>query len=119
MANQTKTYYHLGQRVLLNAPYNGDYNRESGYSVGSISEVLTPGQAYSIALDGYPNRFVDFGVSEFKPLVCWSLLDMTAPVAPAERLESCSEARRNGCIGAGFVVCHDRRITFMANGVRA
>jgi len=46
MANQTKTYYHLGQRVLLNAPYNGDYN-------------------------------------------------------------------------AGFVVCHDRRITFMANGVRA
>jgi hypothetical protein len=118
MEHSKTTFYYLGQRVLLNTSYQGDYNREDGYSVGTISEVVTPGRHYSIALDGYYNRFVDFGISEFKPLVCWSLLDMNAPVSPAERLESRTEARRNGCIGSGFVVCHDRRIGFMTNGAR-
>jgi hypothetical protein len=54
--------YKVGQRVKLHVPYTG--MGSGSFQIGEISEVLSP-TVYSIALDGYINRFVDFSTREF------------------------------------------------------
>ena len=51
----------VGDRVRLHEPYSG-MSLEC-HSAGSISEVLSD-TVYSIALDGYCHRFVDFSASQ-------------------------------------------------------
>jgi hypothetical protein len=82
------THYQVGDRVILNDHYDGDYLRfdEGGYRIGAVSEVVAPGRLYSIALDGYHNRFVDFSVSEFR------LLDVCAIVVEGQIVKDSLDA---------------------------
>lgn len=54
--------YKEGQRVKLHTPYSG--MSVNSFQLGEISEVLSD-TVYSIALDGYHNRYVDFSTREF------------------------------------------------------
>ena len=100
--------YTLGERVRLFTPYAGFWGFENeGFSVGEISECLLNNR-YSIALDGYHSRFVDFSTDEFETIEVFSVVDGN-DFATTETLEDAKKLRR--MIGAKTIIAHDRTIS--------
>ena len=92
--------YTLGERVRLFTPY-------AGLSVGEISECLLNNR-YSIALDGYHNRFVDFSTDEFETIEVFSVIDGN----DFSTLETLADAKKiRQMIGGKTIIVHDRKIS--------
>lgn len=61
--------FKMGDRVVLHSAYQKSWTDDGrGFATGEISEVVSD-TYYSIALDRFNNRYVDFTLREFAPEV--------------------------------------------------